>query len=383
MQVKVSNDIINWVLAQTENDTIEPKYLDMLYKWQNNEKKPTFNQVEQVSKATGIPFGYFFLNNPPAEDVTLLEYRTINSTDNGWMSRNLKDTIHDMKSVQEWMKDYGKQQNQEPLDFVGSQVNQQNVKNFAKYIRGILGIEDNWSTTQKTANESFNYLRNRISEIGVIIMMNGVVGNNTHRALSLEEFRAFTLIDEYAPLIFINSNDSYNGRLFSLVHEFVHILIGESSLYNSGNDNYVDVSKTEKICNAVAAEIIIPEDIFIKKWDESLNNSPIDLINSIAKFFNCGTVVVARRALDKGFINDSQYDEVVEKAIEAYKCLKANRNGGGDYYRTKATKIDHRFLNYLIQSVQEGYTLYSDAFRLTNTNRKTFNNLAMSVGGLV
>ena len=45
-------------------------------------------------------------------------------------------------------------------------------------------------------------------------MMSGIVGNNTHRPLNIDEFRAFSVIDEYAPLIFINSNDSINGKLF-------------------------------------------------------------------------------------------------------------------------------------------------------------------------
>ena len=35
----------------------------------------------------------------------------------------------------------------------------------------------------------------------------------------------FTLIDAYAPLIFINAADSESGRVFSLLHEFVHIVI--------------------------------------------------------------------------------------------------------------------------------------------------------------
>ncbi|MGE4585603.1 MAG: hypothetical protein AB7C91_13215 [Sphaerochaeta sp.] len=55
-----------------------------------------------------------------------------------------------------------------------------------------------------------------MSEAGVIVMMNGVVRNNTHRPLSIEEFRAFALIDSFAPLIFINATDSASGRLFSL-----------------------------------------------------------------------------------------------------------------------------------------------------------------------
>ena len=46
---------------------------------------------------------------------------------------------------------------------------------------------------------------------------------HTHRALSIDEFRAFAMVDEWAPLIFINSADTESAKLFSLVHEVAHI----------------------------------------------------------------------------------------------------------------------------------------------------------------
>ena len=46
---------------------------------------------------------------------------------------------------------------------------------------------------------------------------------NTFVCEMLSEFRAFTLVDPYVPLIFINSCDTDNGKLFSLVHETAHI----------------------------------------------------------------------------------------------------------------------------------------------------------------
>jgi len=72
--------------------------------------------------------------------------------------------------------------------------------------------------------------------------MNGVVRQNTHKKLNIKEFRAFTLIDDYAPLIFINSNDSQNGKLFSLLHEAVHIWLGISNFYN--DDNSIHAGRT-------------------------------------------------------------------------------------------------------------------------------------------
>ena len=55
---------------------------------------------------------------------------------------------------------------------------------------------------------------------------------------------------------------------------------------------------------------------------------------------------------------------------------------GGDYYITNASRIDNRFLIALDSSTKEGKTQYTDAYRLTNTNRKTFSTLIDEVRGV-
>ena len=46
-----------------------------------------------------------------------------------------------------------------------------------------------------------------------------------------------------------------------------------------------------------------------------------------------------------------------------------------NYYSTKRSRLDYRFVERLAASVSEGRTSYTDAYRLTGTNRKTFSNV--------
>ena len=385
VNVNISPDVLDWVMTHTRLDRLPVQIAEYLRLWSNGEKSPTFNQIEKTSRATGIPLGYFFLKTPPKEDLPLVEYRTVDSAALDNPSRDLIDTMHDMEMIQDWMHNHLINAGVEPLFFVGAKKQEMNIQAFAAYVRDILNLPKEWYIASKSSEDSFRIIRNAVSDSGTIVMMSGIVGNNTHRILDINEFRAFAVIDDYAPLIFINSNDSDNAKLFSLLHEFTHICVGENSLFNERYHSNERVSKTESICNAVAAEVLVPRERFIQEWNSITAEMDTEkAIQTLAKRFKCGITVVARKALDSGFIDFPLYQSIAQLAIKIYNDFRKKQKEekrGGDYYRTAMSRIDRRFLRMLTSSVSEGTTLYSDAFRLTNTNRSTFANLLEKAGG--
>ena len=84
-------------------------------------------------------------------------------------------------------------------------------------------VEGSWTNALRT-------LRDHIESAGVLVVFNGVVGNNTHRKLDVDEFQGFALVDEYAPLIFVNNSDYKTAQIFTLAHELSHIFVGESEV---------------------------------------------------------------------------------------------------------------------------------------------------------
>jgi Zn-dependent peptidase ImmA (M78 family) len=159
-------------------------------------------------------------------------------------------------------------------------------------------------------------------------------------------------------------------------------------LYNDRYSVESKVKKAEVICNAVAAEILVPQFAFTREWSKAVRSDDTDVmitLETLARFFKCGITVVARKAYDNDLITFKQYQAVAQRAIQLFNEAKIrkkeNKEGGGDYYRNAANRIDNRFFRKLVNSVYEGKTLYSDAFRLTNTNRTTFSKLAERTGG--
>ncbi len=383
VNVNIQPAILTWALSQTSEEKLGAKLMNNVKQWLDGSKSPTFNQIEDFSKKSQIPLGYFFLQTPPVEQIDLLEYRTLDSVELVNPSRNLIDTIHEMEAVQDWMVDYRREMKYDAVAVVGSLKGHSDVETIAGRIRADLGLEKGWYRECTDSSGAFNKVRRLLEECGVIVMMSGIVGKNTHRALDVNEFRAFAMVNDMVPLIFINGADSQGGRLFSLFHEIVHIWLGENDLYNDRRYSGEGVKAIEVICNAVAGELIVPKAHFIENWMKNTNDDAYQKIKELAKYFHCSESVLARRALDNGKISKTIYNQVVSDAIEAYIQSKQEKGSGGDYYRVARSKLDGVFVRALCESVSSGRTSYTEAYRLTNTTSKTFSEVASGLGGVL
>ena len=378
LKLDISPAVIDWALRYVRNSRTEKKLL----LWKSGDKKPTLKQIEELSRELHLPFANFLLPAPLPENIPLLEYRTIESLELSEPSRELVDTIQHMARVQDWMHDYLLSNASDKLPFVGCLSASSNEKETADTIRATLEINANWQKHISKDMTPFNFFRERIENIGVVVMINGIVANNTHRALDSGEFRAFAMINDYAPLIFINSNDSESGKLFSLLHEAAHIFLGSNSLFNA-NDIQNISNPVEKLCNSVAAEILVPKDIFVSAWQTEQDSEA--QIDKLSKEFKCSTIVIARRALDSRLINKELYDAVYNTSREQYLASKERQKqqgSGGDYYNVLKSRISGNFFATLENALCEGKVTYTDAYRLTNTNGKTFNELIKTIRGV-
>lgn len=384
VNVKIEPEIINWALSQTKEEKLGENMMSNISHWLKGTKTPTFRQIEDLSKKTNIPLGYFFLETPPVEEIKLLEYRTVGSIQVDNPSRNLIDKIYEMERIQDWMKEYRRDRGFDVSTIVGSTKGIRNIGVIVERIRRDLELKEIWHNECRDVPDAFNYIRKKLEECGIIVMMSGVVGSNTHRALDINEFRAFAMIDDWAPLIFINSVDSIRARLFSLFHEAVHIWMGEDDFYNDRVSDLESLRETEKICNEVAGELIAPKQEFLRMWNNLLGENEVPfIITELAKRFHSSEIVIARKALDNKKISQKSYYEIVEKTMEQYKQLKEKKkNSGGNYYNTMSSRLDSNFVRALCESISIGRTSYTEAYRLTNTSRKTFSEVTQTLGGV-
>jgi Zn-dependent peptidase ImmA (M78 family) len=194
---------------------------------------------------------------------------------------------------------------------------------------------------------------------GVLVIVSGIVGSNTHRKLDPQEFRGFALSDELAPVIFINGSDSKAAQIFTLAHELVHIWLGESAV-DDPEMSATPSNPTERWCNEVAAEFLLPTAAL---QGISLDRDELTVeLDRLARRFKVSTLVVLRRLFDAGYLTLPQYlaayaDER-ERILVIMEERSASGGGGGNFYNTQPVRVSKRFARALIESTLEGQTLY-------------------------
>ena len=381
-RVAVNPELITWARERAGLDALDlmgrfPK----LPEWESGELQATLRQLEGFARAVHVPIGYLFLPESPAEPLPVPDFRTVAERGVTRPSPNLLDTLYLCQQRQDWFRNYARMHGLEPLGFVGSAQLENVPVDIAKAIRMELRVSV--AERQKLPNwtEALRQLVSRAEEAGVLVMASSIVGSNSQRKLDVEEFRGFALMDDFAPLIFINAADSKAAQMFTLVHELAHLWLGESGISDTEAGRLPEQA-IERWCNAVAAAVLLP----IEGLREAhVPGMPVsDEIQRLARIFKVSTLVALRRIFDAGLIDQATLWASYREELARIRALDRGGAGGGDFYRTLGARTGKRFARAVLSSTLEGQTLFQDAFRMLGMRKtSTFYEAAREMGMVV
>ena len=303
-----------------------------------------------------IPFGYLFLSNPPVEALPLPDLRTVDASGVRRPSAELLDLIKLMLQRQAWYKDYLTQQFVEPNPIVGRFSNHRDVNLIVADMRLKLGVASH--PNRGCWEEYYRDLVARIEALGILVMRQGDLGHFT-RPLHVSEFRGFAIADEFAPIIFVNHADAPGARLFTLIHELCHIWIGQSGISDGDAQNQ---RQEEVLCNAVAAEFLVPEVEFTGLWRSDVISWKENLA-VLEAHFHVSKWVLARRALTCGYIAQHEYVQFITDEKDAHKNRESS-GSGPSYYKTKKAQISQRFSEAVVSQALNGQMMLREAAQL-------------------
>jgi Zn-dependent peptidase ImmA (M78 family) len=349
-----------------------------LTEWESGERAPTLKQVEDFARATHTPIGFLFLPEPPEEQVPIPDYRTIGDLGVRRPSPDLLDTIFACQQRQEWYRDFAQVTREDPVDFVGSLTTSVPVVEAAEQITATLQFDP--GERGHTWSDALRTLVDHADELGVLVMVSGVVGANTHRKLDPDEFRGFSLVDRLAPLLFVNGADTKAAQIFTLAHELVHLFLGDTALDDADLAAAPTTNPVERWCNQVAAEVLVP---LASLRDALPPDAPVtDELESLAGRFKVSTLVILRRVHDAGRLSWDEYQTAYRGELARVLEILGERSGtGGNFFNTQPARVSKRFARAVIVSTLEGQTLHRDAFQMLGLKKlSTFEELVSRLG---
>ena len=376
-RVPVPPDVFRWACERAGYDVAYfVTRIPELETWLQRERHPTLKQLEKFAKATHTPLGYLFLTEPPEERLPVPDYRTVAGARGDRPSPDLIDTLYAMQRRQDWLRESLIEIDAEPLAFVASARLEDAPDAVGREMRRTLGLDGGWAAGVGTWQEAVSEIRRAIEQLGVMAVINGVVGNDTHRRLSVEEFRGFALTDPHAPLIFVNGADAKSAQMFTLAHELAHIWLGTDGL--SGFESLVPSgTDVEDWCNRAAAELLAPEQEVRITWKTAKRTG--NPFGTLARKFKVSPVVAARRALDLKLIGRDRFFEFYEDYVRLERRHGAEPSGG-DFYNNQNTRIGKFFATHVLRAAMEGRIGFKDAYDLTGLRGGTFQKYAKRLG---
>ncbi len=374
--VDVNPQVLRWARKRAGMETATlanrfPRYRE----WESGAARPTLRQLERLAGTVHASVGYFFLPEPPEEQLPIPDFRTVANKRSGRPSVNLLDTVYLCQQRQDWYRNFARMEGEDPLPFVGSATPAGSVKSTAAEMGAVLGFNLEERRSAATWSDALRRFIEQADALGVLVMVNGVVGNNASRKLDPDEFRGFALADDLAPLIFVNGADTKAAQMFTLAHELAHLWLGESAL--SDVEATSEPSHAVEVwCNRVAAELLVPMELLRREYRRRQDLR--DELNRLARRFKVSTLVVLRRVFDAGEIDRDVFTSAYRRELD--RLRRTPRSGGGTFHPTLRTRVGHRFGLALAISALGGRTSFSESFRLLGIRKtSTLRDFAASL----
>lgn len=253
-KIEISPAVVEWVDSVVDKTKLEQREIDLLSSWTAGSPEASFDDLSAFSKKSRIPLGYFFLETPPKEKIDLMKYRTVDSAEFKNPSYELIDIYFTMTRFQERTIDDLEQIESSPLSFVGALRDCTDPDRIIESIRELLEL-DRYPIFINSNKEIYADLRDRIRGLGVLVYASKTTCRNDKTPLNFDEFKGFALTDSRAPLIFVNWTENPAQNIYTLIHEFVYVCLGQDDLFNKNDRSPAEVKPIEIPANQAAVKL--------------------------------------------------------------------------------------------------------------------------------
>ncbi|QGF23128.1 XRE family transcriptional regulator [Raineyella fluvialis] len=312
---------------------------DLIAAWEAGQKRPTITQLRKATTVYRRPLAVFYLPEPPEGYETLRNFRRLGPSQSGGWSTALHGEYRRAHFQRDVLLELAElDQERPPSDWRLSQLRGTDEQLAESVRRRLMSLVDLKVPTASSDEYShLGYWTRALEDAGVLVM------STQGGLVSVEEMRAFSLYFDEVPVIMLNGADAPRGRLFSLLHEYMHLLLHTEGLCDMTTDQYAvtEDRRLEARCNALAAEILMPREsvlgsVLVRQHHPGDPWILGDLIEA-ARPFGVSVEALLRRLVTLQQVSLADY-QAFREAQQGSAAVK-KRPSGGSFYFTKARDL--------------------------------------------
>ncbi len=356
-KVNINPEIIKWSMETVNmpEDVIIKKLginKNKFGKWINKEDKPTYVQLQKFAKIVNVS-PLIFLSDKIPDDRPMNVFRTYNNTKEKSYKTLLK--IKRIKFLQDITVELynnlniSKEAYIEQYD-INSDPGEIAVNERKKF------YDFDYQMNLKDKYDALNKFRAKVEDNNIIVMQ-----------FPFDDIRGFSLIDKKPFFIALNSKDDPASRIFTLFHEYAHILLRKNE--SNHEDNYNIDDKIEEWCNNFASYFLISDEIIKNFYNK--HDSTDSFVKSISYKYKLSYSMIFYRLYKLGYIEN--YEDEYNKFIKDKKIDK--KTLGGNYIRNIRSEYGNKFINIVNENYEKNEITLNDALRYLSVKINTFYKL--------
>ena len=372
-EIKVEPAVMDWAVKSSgwsvENLAKRIKISEgTLHNWLNGTLNPNLRQLETLSGVIKRPLAAFLLLTPPAEKPLPKDYRMLPEKE-GKFDKKTIFAIRRARRLQNISKELLENLNATMVSTIPNFPISNNPLELADKYRTEFKLTIEQQAKLKTPYELLNLLRDIIEDKNILVFQ---------ISMHIEDARGFAIADETPAIIVVNSKDQIEARIFSLMHEFGHIILKESGISLPENA-LIEKSPepVEKWCNEFASAFLLPKSVAKSIFDENKATlTETKTLDKLSRKYKLSKAMILYNMLKLEYISYVEYGRTLErykpKPIEAKKAKIFAPSADKKCLSEKGQK----FVSLVINNMEKGLITHSEALGYLSLKSRNLEKVA-------
>jgi Zn-dependent peptidase ImmA (M78 family) len=378
--IDVNPDVLRWARTSSGKDVSEIARKasiseQTLRKWESGEKPPTWLKLKRLAQLYQRPVATLLLPAPPSDPDTPTDFRSKQGA-----RRTLSSTTLLTIRTAQWLQDRASEMRRElgvKPSFAGKSISPEaDHSAAARRERARLGVALDSQLVWPSAREAFRSWKSSLAELGVFVFQ---------FRFPRDEVQGFSLFDKSAPVIVVNEEDAIEARIFTLFHEYAHLLMRKPGLCMPHDVSAPWERNIESFCNRFASSLLIP-DSEVDSWRFALGSSAAsndDAVKKIAQRYRVSKDVVLIKLKTGGRITDAEFDRIYSRwkrartsDVSGRRKPPTKQSKGPSAWQKCTYQRGWSFIELVNESLVRGAITDRDAMAYLNIKLKDLDKLA-------